>query len=141
MKVIVFFLIFLLFALVREYKEQPNCYLLGQPKDNDGFKTIRTKIEICLRAETKAIKWRRCLIVAVISTGLIFILVHSRVPENKETILYTAIIYSILYLSMERFSDCISTEAVRCGLTNLRKMTVLQVDQTNPNNQRRYKSK
>lgn len=133
MKVILFCLF--LFALFREIKEQPNCYLQGEPKDGDDIATICKKIYICLQSETKAIKWRRCLLISVTSLILIFTFIYSRIPSNAEIILILAVIYTTVYVSMQLFTERISSESVRLGkanLSKLRKVAVLQVHQSNP---------
>lgn len=110
------------FAFYKELHDQPNCYRQGIPDDKDDIKTVYKKIDYCLIAETKAIKWRRCFLVALGATAVIFALVYCRLPKTNELLLFLMIIYSVCYFMLDTFSVNIIHSAIKNGRMNIEKL-------------------
>ncbi len=119
-------LLFTYFAYCKEVKEQPNCYKQGIPKKGDKEKDVYKRLNVCLTAEPRVIRWRRSLIASVIAIALIFGIVHFRIPEMNELLLYLVIIYVVYYSMWDNFSDTVTVEVIKNGQANLRKLRRLR---------------
>jgi len=115
------------YAFFKEKEEQKYSYFQGIPKKTDSLKTLVKRVKICLETDLKTVKWRRSFLGAFLSTILIFLVVHFRIPNFKEMFLYTMIIYVIYYANWHNYSACISEEASKTGSLCLRKILVAKV--------------
>jgi hypothetical protein len=110
------------FAYKKEKTDQINSYSKAIPSDKDTKSNIIKKIETCLKAPTHTIKWRRSFLAAVISTLMIFSIVHFRIPDVKELLLYILIIYVVYYSMWDNYTKIYCQELYKIGKLNLKKL-------------------
>ena len=120
--VVVLLIMFACFAAYREKQDQPNSYKQGYPADNDPISRICRKVKYCLDSDTKTIKWRRSFISAIIATISLFAIVHCRIPETKELVLYILVIYIVYYMMWHNYTATTSAVAAKIGNDNLIKL-------------------
>lgn len=117
--IIGFFTFLLIYAFIFEYRDGNHSFFLGRPNDRDDINTILSKIDICTRYELNMVKWRRFFICSCFITLLIFFIVHNRVPNAKEILLYIVIIFSFLMLNHKNYNVIITKEAVEYNNKNI----------------------
>lgn len=110
---------FALFALYFEKIDQKNAYSMGKHEDGDSIDRTLYKLRICVEYDMKTIKWRRILLATGTAVTLLFLLVHRRLPEPREFLLYFVIIFMCLEISWRTYVSYISSDVVRCGEENL----------------------
>lgn len=103
----------LVFAIHKEYRDQPNCYLEAIPVKTDSKAVLLKKIQYCLDADSKTVKWRRSLIGAMSFLFLYSILV--KVPSYKETLLIVLVFYFIYYSLWMNYMNTISSKVSKIG--------------------------
>lgn len=100
MKYISIFIVFLvIFAVLSEKSHRRNSYILGEPRSGDSIVRSLRKLETCVRYDISTVKWRMAFLAAVISTICIYILLHRKIPTDKECLL-TIIPIFISYATM-----------------------------------------
>ena len=117
--VIIFFFIFAIFF---ENKDQSNAYTLGKMSEKDNINDSIRKLKICLTYDTKTIKWRRILIATSLALLLIFGMVHRRLPEPREMLLYFVIIFMCFELTWRSYTARTTSEAIQYGEENMKKL-------------------
>jgi hypothetical protein len=113
---------FSIFALFFEIKDQSNAYTLGKMSEKDNINESIRKLKICLTYDTKTIKWRRILIATAIALLLIFGMVHRRLPEPREMLLYFVIIFMCFELTWRSYTARTTSEAIQYGEENMKKL-------------------
>ena len=124
--IILFLIAFALLAYYREKTEQPNSFKQGYPNKEDTELQLYRKIKYCMEANIKTIKWRRSYISAILVVILLFSIVHFRIPETKELILYVFIIYIVYYMMWHNYTEITSISAAKAGITNLKNLKNLK---------------
>jgi hypothetical protein len=118
MKIVLCTILFILFvfALNREYHDQPNCYLEAIPKKEDSNKTLYKKLYNCLIADENTVKWRRSFIGAILFLLLYIIFVQRGiVPTYREIFLIVLIFYIIYYLMWMNYTSNITMKVSNIG--------------------------
>lgn len=110
---------FSIFAIIFEFKDQHNAYTLGKSSENDSINASVRKLHICMTYDTKTIKWRRILLASAMAVLLLFGLVHRRLPEPRELLLYFVIIFICFELSWRTYTSRTSNEAIKYAEENI----------------------
>ena len=121
-----------IFAWKKENDEQPNVYSSCFPEKNDSKARTLSKLENCLKAQERSIKWRRSFLASIIIVVLIFGLLKFRLPESRELILYTMIIYCGFYIMLNISIDIVNTPVEKIGLNLIRKIRLKSFGQFTP---------
>lgn len=111
----IIFGLFFYFAYIQEQAFYTDGFMEGECKPNDTKRILYKRIWRCLSAERKTIKWRRVFMGSVIATCFIFLLVHQRLPQPRETVMYTIIIYSVWYMTWDNYLSVVSDKAISMG--------------------------
>jgi hypothetical protein len=123
---IVFIVVLGLFAIQREYKDQPNCYLEAIPEKTDTRSALYKKLELCLVADSKTVKWRRSLISSIVFLGLSIVLIHEkRLPSYKEIFLSLVLLYFVYYLMWNNYTETITQKVSKIGKNIILKLKKL----------------
>lgn len=109
--IFLFMSMFSWFAISEECSSYKNPIEPADDIDVDSS-VLCDKIWSSLTINQKTIKWRRTFLCALISIILIFVLVHQRVPEPQELILYLIILYSVWYLMWDDYTNKIEYKSV-----------------------------
>lgn len=120
--VIVVFAFWLYFATRAELGDQKNAYISSTPNDRDSIKSTLRKIKICLLTEQKTIKWRRVYIGALLSTALIYVFIHNRLPTSRELVLGFFITYLVYTFIWAHYHFTTTNTVVELGKKNLDKL-------------------
>ena len=106
------FLIFwIIFAVIKERKEQKNAYAAAKTRDTDSISSALRKIRYCMTYDLRTIKWRRALLSAGIVTVMLFMLVWRRIPSSSELITHMLLIMAVFTSVWSNFSTRTSSEA------------------------------
>jgi uncharacterized BrkB/YihY/UPF0761 family membrane protein len=101
---IVFSLFWIIFAILRERKEQQNAYIAAKKRDEDSISSSLRKIRYCVTYDLRTIKWRRSLISAGIVSFMLFALVWRRLPSSAEFATHMLIITAVFSIVWTNFS-------------------------------------
>ena len=113
---------FFVFAIFFEIKDQKNAYILGKMSEKDNVNDSIRKLKICLTYDTKTIKWRRLLVTTSVVLLLIFGMIHRRIPEPREILLYFVIIFMCFELNWRNYTARTTNEAIQYGEENMKKL-------------------
>jgi hypothetical protein len=113
--------IIVIFLLIKAYKSEaldifcpPGCkeydkkycgdgkgkyYINGMGNDKDDIPVLLNKIELNANIDENTVKWRRCLVLAIISSILLFLIVFSKLPSGSELMMSILIIFLVFYFS------------------------------------------
>jgi len=101
---------------------QSNTYTNYIPKDTDSKRKLCRKLQGCLLVDKTCVKWRRSYLSAIISTILIFCIIHFRFPDIKELVLYVFIIYIVYYMMWQNFANTVSKDIEVIGKNIIKKL-------------------
>jgi hypothetical protein len=87
-------------------------YIQGRPDPNDDVFTLLNKLEHTVRHDDGSVKWRRCLIFALIATFVLFFLLYGRLPNGVELLISFIVIYIGSYLMYSFFQSNLTFYAV-----------------------------
>jgi len=90
-----------------------NAYIKGKPVNNDDINTLLNKIAISARYELNGVKWRRCFILAIIATFILFFLLYNRLPTGPELLISVIVLYVIYYLAAIFYQQTVATCAIK----------------------------
>lgn len=88
-------------------------YFQGRPTNNDSVPVLLDKISLSSSYESNSVKWRRCLIISLVITFVLFLLVFSRLPTGQELLIFLLIIYMSLYFMLSYYQNQVSKPAVK----------------------------
>ncbi len=108
---IAFGLFWIIFAIIRERREQKNAYIAAKKRDADSISVSLRKLRYCITYDLRTIKWRRSLISAGIITFMLFALVWRRLPSPQELITHMLLITAVFSTMWSNFSKITSKEA------------------------------
>jgi hypothetical protein len=111
--------IFFLYSLILESKENNHSYIRGKASPTDSVKRSLKKIDMCLSYDLKTIKWRRCFVTTIIILILLFTLVKENEMTPKNISLHFTIIFTIIYLSWRNYSNVTGMDVYRIGRENI----------------------
>lgn len=95
-------------------------YREGKPSPNDSVDVLLQKISYSSIYETNSVKWRRCLILSVVITLVLFFLLFSRLPTGREFLICVLIIYFTMYLMLSFYQSQVAKYAVKQILTSIK---------------------
>ena len=123
MNIIVYVLIIvlLIYAVDHQKREYKDTFIAADDTNHNSPKQLLKSIKICLASPQKAIKWRVVFISMIIIVALIFFLVHSRLPTDSEFIMYSIIVYTVIYC-MLIYIHSVHRETYLCGVKNLKRL-------------------
>lgn len=123
--IIVILVLILAYAVKMEWTEQCHSYLSAVGQESDSIiKTFR-RLDNCLLAESRTVKWRRSYIAAFVGTVLLFALGLQRWPQPKEIILFIAVIYVVYYTTLVNYTARISDRVTAIGRENIARLKKL----------------
>jgi hypothetical protein len=114
-----FLIFFCTYALYKEYKEHDDAFTLNKAKENDALWSSFRKLEKCLDYDKKTIKWRRILLSTVLCIIMLFIILHKRLPNTKELVIYLFFIFIVFYVNWDQYSKRTASAAVFYGRENI----------------------
>lgn len=121
------FIYFLWFALTKESndincrdskgkicgKDMGRAYVHGKLDESDDINTLLKKLKMTSRYEINSILWRRCFIVAIISSIILIFVLKNRMPTGIELTAGFLIIYIVMYMTLTYFQQKISKPALK----------------------------
>jgi Mg2+/citrate symporter len=111
--VITVFCMFAWFALSNEIRHCKDPVQQADNIDTDSPIELCDKLWSCYTINRKTIKWRRTFLSALVSVALIFALVHQKIPNPQELLLYVIIIYTVWYLMWDDYSNRIESISLK----------------------------
>lgn len=87
-----------IFAIYNEKRQYNESYLLGKPDKNNknSIYSILKKIKICTSYDFKTIKWRRIFLASVLSTILLYFIIYSSLPNERDFLLTIIILFLVI---------------------------------------------
>lgn len=117
--VLIFFLVFAIRAELADYADP---YVYSAPQDTDTLAQTLRKIGNCLTYERKTVRWRRSLMISIISIILLFLFIYTRFPTPKECLLHVAIVFVVSYFIWQNYVANVSKNAIKIGQDNIEKL-------------------
>ena len=114
--VIVFFIVF---TVLSEKAHRRNSYLLGEPRMGDSIVRSLRKIETCVRYDISSVKWRMAFLAALVASTGIYILLHRKIPTDKECLLTFIPIFISYVIMWTIFVSTTGMEAVNYAQGNV----------------------
>ncbi len=114
-----FILFWIVFAVVKERKEQKNAYAAAKTRDMDSISSSLRKIRYCTTYDLRTIKWRRSLVSAGIITTMLFALVWLRMPSSAEILTHMLLITAVMAAVWSDFTTRTSSEAAAYADRNI----------------------
>ena len=114
-----FILFWIVFAVVKERKEQKNAYAAAKTRDMDSISSSLRKIRYCMTYDLRTIKWRRSLVSAGIITTMLFALVWRRMPSSAEILTHMLLITAVMAAVWSDFTTRTSSEAAAYADRNI----------------------
>lgn len=85
-----------------------NVYVSWRPLPDDSPEELRRKIRMLGQADLDTVKWRRALLISIISSFIILFVILQRPPWGWELLLSSFILYFIIYMSFEFYQNKIT---------------------------------
>lgn len=117
--VIGFALFWIVFAIIKEKREQKHAYSAAHTREEDSISASLRKIRYCTTYDLRTIKWRRSLISAGIVTAVLFSIVWRRLPSPAEFISHMLLITAVFTTIWSNFAARTSLEASNYVDTNI----------------------
>jgi len=87
-------------------------YAYGAPLDGDSKEELLNKVRITARYDVNSIHWRRCFVVATISSLLIGFIQQNRIPDYRTFLINFLIVYILTYLAYVLFQQMVTYKAL-----------------------------
>lgn len=114
---IIYIIIILLciFAIYNEKRQYNESYLLGKPDKNNKYNknsiySILKKIKICTSYDFKTIKWRRIFLASVLSAILLYFIIYSSLPNERDFLLTIIILFLVISVMWYSYINTIGLE-------------------------------
>lgn len=108
------------YAIIFELKDQSNAYSLGKHKQTDSINKSFRKLKKCISYDLKTVKWRRILVPSVFTCFLVFFIVHKKLPNAKEFLLYIGVVFISFYITYKNYSSKTTKEAILYSVENIK---------------------
>jgi len=87
-------------------------YHHGKPRRRDTVRTLLEKIRLSSRYEVNSVKWRRCILFAIIAGFVLLSLLFYRLPTGQELIIAVIVLYLFSYIALDYYQQNIADPAV-----------------------------